>query len=200
MIKYFLHKNLMTIIKGGIIMSRKKTQGNYYVEKMEFLPDDVNIAVARNWCFYVATFLNSTGNHENLYNLINKYISTFKKIQKGSIYVPGYITMSVGDARKLVDVCGTTNFCCAFPCDYDDIANEFLTTKLGVTKDLILSLISDNKVEAAFDLIDTIEDDYLRKLSLLYMREIYNTKEQTVIETFKNTRRRTINNINSRLY
>ena len=181
-------------------MSRKKTQGNYYVEKMEFLPDDVNIAVARNWCFYVATFLNSTGNHENLYNLINKYISTFKKIQKGSIYVPGYITMSVGDARKLVDVCGTTNFCCAFPCDYDDIANEFLTTKLGVTKDLILSLISDNKVEAAFDLIDTIEDDYLRKLSLLYMREIYNTKEQTVIETFKNTRRRTINNINSRLY
>lgn len=174
--------------------------GNHYVEKIEFLPDEIELDVSKVWCGYVITYLITMEMHGELLNMVKSLVAPQMHYEETSIInVPRFVKMSVGNIKKLVDICGDNNLCCSFPYNYDELADKFVEDKLGAIKIKIELLMADDKVDETFQFIDGIQDEYQKKLSLLYMKCIHDRKTQTIVEDIKNARKRTVNEIYGRL-
>jgi len=173
---------------------------NFHTEKIELLPDDIEILVSRQWCNYVITYLTINQEHWDLVHMISHLVEPKTRPGSDITYTPRFVPMTVGTIKKLISMCGDGTLCCSFPYNYDEIANKFLENKLGGIKIKIELLMADDKVYDVFELITTMEDEYLKRLALLYMKTIHNKKTEEIIENVQNSRRRTVNQINHRLY
>lgn len=173
---------------------------NEYIEKMELLPDEMSILVGKSWCFYILSQLTIRGDRADLLDMVNDYISTIRRNNRPLAYVPRYVTMSVGDVKKLSFVCDVANFNFVLPQNYDEAVNYFVSEKLGVLKNKLELLIIDNKINEAFKLIDNIEDIYLKKLSLIYVKYIHNMETERKIMNINISRKKIISQIDAILY
>lgn len=177
----------------------RRTLDNHYVEKIQFLPDEIELYVSRVWCCHVVTCLNIMEMHRELLNMVSELVSPQSQYKTSVLGVPRFVKMSVGNIKKLVNICGDNNLCCCFPCNYDELANKFIEDKLGATKIEIELLMADDKIDETFQFIDSIKDEYQRKLSLLYMKFIHDSKTQNIIEDIKKARKKTVNKIYDKL-
>lgn len=173
---------------------------NQHAEKIEFLPDEYSIEVTRIWCQSMITILQYNEDYLELLNMMNFYV--YNAYQKNESYgLPtNYISMSVGDIKKIMDVCGDGSFCCIFPYDYEKVSNEYLEDKLGILKGQIDLLMTDDNIDDAINIILTIDDINLKRLSLIYIKYLYNLNTQKKVEELTNVRRKSIYKINSILY
>jgi len=180
-------------------MFRSKVSNNF-VEKIIFLPDEITIDVAKSWCNNAISDLRASEQYGELLDKVTYLMSLQDYQTVQSLYPSRFITMSVGDIKELINVCEIETFCCTLPYNYDALANKFLEDKLGVIKIQIELLMAENKIDETFELINSSEGEYLRKLSLLYMKFIYSNQINRIIEDIKVSRRKTINLINGKLY
>ena len=177
-------------------MVKNITDSNNF-EKILLLPDECEIAVTRSWCFSVIKELSIRKGYAHLLRFVRE--SADISCEK-TVYVPNYVTMTVGDVKKLVDVCGWDSLCCIFPHNYDDIVDSFLYTRLDKFKNVIEVLMESDKIDVVLELIDYIEDEHAKKMALIYMKMLYNARGERTVISIKNSRKKTINNINNRLY
>lgn len=190
----------MRVFIGKVVSMLGSIVSNHYVERIELLPDDIEIYVNRTWCSYVVTYLQIMEYSGDLLNMVSSLLVPRNIDGRPNISIPRFILMPVGDIKKLISICGCETLCCNFPYNYDEIASKFLEDKLGIIKTKIELLMEEDKIEDTFKIIDEIEDEYLKKLSLIYMKSIHGKKTEEIIEDVKNSRRKTINIINGRLY
>lgn len=172
---------------------------NHYVEKIELLPDDIEIYVNRTWCSYVVANLQLMEYSGDLLNIVSSLLVPRNIDERTSLSVPRFILMSVRDIKQILSICGAETLCCNFPYNYDEISNKFLEEKLGYIKWKIDLLVEEDKIDDVLMLIDEIDDYYVRKLSLIYMKFLYNKKTEKIIESVRISRKRTIGVINDKL-
>jgi len=173
---------------------------NQHVEKIEFLPDEYEIDVTRIWCQSMIAILERKEDYWELLNIINCYVHNAYEKNKLSGLPTNYVTIPVGKIKRIIEVCGEGCFCCVFPYDYDKIADDFLNNKLGNIKNRIDLLLLDDNLDEAIKIALSLADIYLKRLSLLYIKSIYNMHTKKMIEEFTNARRKSIHKINSILY
>ena len=173
---------------------------NHNVEKIELLPDDIMLYVSRDWCNYTLVRLKEYECYGELMDRLNYFLSLKIFASRENYPEPRYILLSAGDIKKLVSLCGGETLCCHFPYNYDDIAMNFLNDKLGAFKNQIESLMDRNMLEDILIMIDGLSDEYLMKLSLIYVKYLYNKKINAMIEEINVSKRKILGIINDRLY
>lgn len=171
--------------------------GNCHLEKLEFLPDEIELAVTKSWCYSVISIMERMDLCEDLIYVVNNciYSSEFKHDSSG--YYSKYVTMSVSNIKKIISVCGGETLVYVLPYNYDQISNNFLCSKLGDLKFKIDTLMNLDDYEAVMNLIMSINDTYLKRLALVYMKYLYMIQTEKKIISFKNSRKKIINKINS---
>lgn len=170
------------------------------VEKIELLPDEMDIFVSRAWCFYVSSQLTIAKVNNDLLDIINSYIYANIRNTRPLTYVSKYVKMQVYHLKKLIGVCNNENFSCCLPLNYDDIINEFVYTKLGNNKHLIDSLIIDNNVDEVFSFVENIEDKSIKRIALIYAKHVHSLETDRKIMDLNIARKRIFGKINSMLH
>ena len=174
-----------------------KSVGNCYVEKIEFLPDEIELAVTKTWCCSVISTLERMDLGEDLIYIINACIYSDKHKHDSPGHISRYVIMPVKDIKRIINICGEDTLCYILPYNYEQVANDFLCSKLGDTKIKIEAFMDLEDYDAAFNLINNISDEYLKRLSLIYMKSIYRIQTEDKITTFRNSRRILVNKIDS---
>lgn len=171
---------------------------NSQIEMIELLPDDVVIDVSKVWCSHIISFLRNSEYDDNLLNMLNFIISN----QSQNDFFPNYrfIKMYVGDIKKIINLCDNGVFCCILPYNYSELSNKFLEDNLGALKIKIDLFIANNKINELFALIEQLDNDYIKRLSFLYAKFIYNNETSRIVEEIRDSRKRTISEFNNRLY
>lgn len=173
--------------------------GNNSIDKIMFLPDDIEIDVSKLWCQKAISYLIEKEMYdEQLDNIVN-YLSLCDKKNQEMLFPSRFVRITVGDVKKLINIDNVYTFCCIFPYNYDELANKYLEGILGGIKIQIELLSVDNRIEDCLQLIDNINDGYLKKLSLCYMKYIYNVQTKKIIEDITISRKKAITLINNRL-
>lgn len=173
---------------------------NQNIEKVELLPDDIMMYVSRDWCNCALRHLKEYEYYGDLLDRLDYLLSSKNVDESSNRSISRHILMSVRDIKKLLSLCGGETFYCIFPYNYDEISNKFLEDNLGITKVNIEILIDEYKIEDIFKLIDALDDDYLKKISFIYMKYLYNRKTEEIIENIYTAKRRVLGLINDKLY
>lgn len=173
---------------------------NHNIEKVEFLPDEIMIYVSRDWCNTALRYLRKYEYYGDLLDRLDYSLSIRNVDGRENYPVHRYILMAAGDIKKLVSICGGETLCCNFPYNYEDIANTFLEDKLGTLKSNIEILMDEDMVDDVFKIIDDLDDEYLIKLALIYVKYLYNKKMEAIIDEINVSRKRVLGIINRKLY
>lgn len=173
---------------------------NHNIEKVELLPDDIMIYVNRDWCNCTLMRLKEYEYYGYLIDKLNYLLSIENVGISDNHRNPRYILLSVGDVKKLVSLCGGETLCCIFPYNFDDIAMSFLDNILDTFKLEIETLVDKNMFDKILMMIDNLDDEYLRKLSLIYVKYLYNKKMDAMIEEINVSKRKILSVINGKLY
>ena len=173
---------------------------NHNIEKVELLPDDIMLYVNRDWCNCALTRLKEYEYYGDLMDRLNYLLSLRNTGTRENYPNTRYILLSAGDIKRLISLCGGETFCCNFPYNYDTIAMNFLEDKLGSFKLELEVLMDRNMVEDILMMIDALDDKYLMKLSLIYVKYLYNKKMDAMIEQINVNKRKVLGLVNSRLY
>lgn len=173
---------------------------NSYLEKIELLPDDCEIAVSRVWCSYAAIEITKTSKNDELVKMINSITKMPYQKSRPLAYVPRYVTLVVRDIKIITSLCDVSNFNCCFPENYDKIMTVYLSSILGDIKDKIEYLMKEDCVDNVLNLIETVEDVKLKRIALLYTKYVHNLEYERKIMDFNITRIKTIKKIDSKIY
>lgn len=173
---------------------------NSYLEKIELLPDDCDVAVSRVWCAYAATEIAKSNKDNELAEKLSFIARRVYDKDRPLAYVPKYVTLNVRDIKNIVALCDASNFNCCFPANYEEIITIYLSTILGEFKDKIDFLMNGDLVDNTLNLIDSIEDGSLKRIALLYTKYIHNIQYERKIMDFNITKIKTIKKIDSKIY
>ena len=174
-----------------------KCVDNTYLDKLEFLPDEVELAVPKSWCYSAISIMERMELCEELIYMINSCIYSGEHKHDSPGNVSKYVKMSVGNVKKIIRICGKETLCYILPYNYGLISNDFLCNKLGNLKFQIDALVNSEDYDTALNLIMDIKDISKKHLALVYMKSIYIIQTENKIVFFKNSRRALVHKINS---
>lgn len=174
-----------------------KSVSNDYIEKLEFLPDEIELTITQSWCYSVIATMERMESYEELIYLINACIYNSGYAHDFTREPPKYVKMRVGDIKKIINICGMETLCYILPYNYHQISNDFLYDKLGDLKDKIEVFVSLEQYDEALYLINNLNDIYLKRLALKYVKYIYAIQTENKINFLKKSRKFFINKINS---
>ena len=171
---------------------------NCCVEKLYFLPNDVELMVTKSWCYSVISSLEKIELCEDLICLINTRI--YDSECDDNLYSEignNYVKMSVGNIKKIIDICGKETLCYILPYNYEKLSFDFLCNTLGELKNQIENFVDLEKYDDALCLINNVNNIYLKRIALIYMKYIYMIQTEKKITFFKRTRKLFVNKIDS---
>ena len=171
---------------------------NSYVEKLELLPDHIELLVNKSWCYSVISIMERVELCEDLICIVNTCIyngeygnDSYRNIDNK------YVKISVGIIKRIINICGKETLYYILPDNYERLSNDFLCSELGDLKPQIDNLIDLEKYDQAFDLISNMGNIFLKRLALIYMKYIYTNQTEKKITFFKKSRKPFINKIDS---
>lgn len=174
-----------------------RSVGNDYIEKLEFLPDEIELTITQSWCYSVISTMEKMESYEELIYMINACICNSDYTRDSTRNVPKYVKMRVGDIKKIINICGMETLCYVLPYNYLQLSSDFLYDKLGDLKDKIEVLVGLGQYDEALDLINNLNDIDLKILALKYVKYIYAIHTENKINLLKRARKSFINKINS---
>ena len=124
-----------------------KCVDNTYLDKLEFLPDEVELAVPKSWCYSAISIMERMELCEELIYMINSCIYSGEHKHDSPGNVSKYVKMSVGNVKKIIRICGKETLCYILPYNYEKLSIDFLCNTLGELKNQIENFVDLEKYD-----------------------------------------------------
>lgn len=170
---------------------------NNYMYKINFLPDEIDVVVTKQWCSSVISILSSFGIYSELIDTISGCVEDAEHRHDSPSFVNRNAIMSVRLVKQILEICGEDTFTFIPSLNYKLLSEQFLSIKLGDIKGKIEDYVNKEDYDMALALIDTIDDNDLKCLALMYIKTLYEVQTEEQVKNLCIRRRISLDKITS---